>query len=32
MLGGISIAMPHDIAEITQILRLPRGRQEVRFN
>lgn len=29
MLGGISIAMAHDVAETTQIPRLPRGRQEV---
>lgn len=29
MLGGISIAMAHDVAETTLIPRLPRGRQEV---
>lgn len=29
MLGGISLAMAHDVAETTQIPRLPRGRQEV---
>lgn len=29
MLGGISIAMAHDVAETTLISRLPRGRQEV---
>jgi starvation-inducible DNA-binding protein len=28
-LGGISIAMPHDVAEITRIARPPRGREEV---
>jgi len=28
-LGGISIAMAHDVAETTKIVRLPRGRQEV---
>src|SRR5207244_8847708 len=28
-LGGISIAMAHDVAETTIIPRLPRGRQEV---
>jgi len=28
-LGGISIAMPHDIAEMTRIERPPRGREEV---
>jgi starvation-inducible DNA-binding protein len=28
-LGGISIAMAHDVAETTLIPRLPRGRQEV---
>ena len=28
-LGGISIAMAHDVAETTKIPRLPRGRQEV---
>ena len=28
-LGGISIAMAHDVAETTMIPRLPRGRQEV---
>jgi DNA-binding ferritin-like protein len=28
-LGGISIAMAHDVAETTNIPRLPRGRQEV---
>src|SRR5213594_3586598 len=29
MLGGVSIAMAHDVAETTLIPRLPRGRQEV---
>jgi len=29
ILGGISIAMPHDVAEITRIERVPRGREEV---
>src|SRR5207253_7296299 len=29
LLGGISLAMAHDIAEITQIERPPRGREEV---
>jgi len=29
MLGGISLAMAHDIAETTQIPRPPRGREEV---
>lgn len=29
MLGGVSIAMAHDVAETTQIPRLPRGRQQV---
>src|SRR5512132_1791599 len=29
ILGGISIAMPHDIAEMTRIERAPRGREEV---
>ena len=29
MLGGISSAMAHDVAETTLIPRLPRGRQEV---
>ena len=28
-LGGISIAMPHDVAEMTRISRPPRGREEV---
>jgi starvation-inducible DNA-binding protein len=28
-LGGISIAMAHDVAEMTGIPRIPRGRQEV---
>jgi starvation-inducible DNA-binding protein len=28
-LGGIALAMPHDIAEVTQIERPPRGREEV---
>src|ERR1700678_1310039 len=28
-LGGISIAMAHDVAETTMIPRLPRGRQEI---
>ncbi len=29
LLGGVSLAMAHDIAEITQIERPPRGREEV---
>jgi starvation-inducible DNA-binding protein len=29
LLGGLSIAMAHDVAEITQIERPPRGREEV---
>jgi starvation-inducible DNA-binding protein len=29
MLGGLSIAMAHDVAETTQIQRPPRGREEV---
>ena len=29
LLGGVSIAMAHDIAEITRIERRPRGREEV---
>jgi starvation-inducible DNA-binding protein len=29
LLGGISIAMAHDVAELTQIQRPPRGREEV---
>ena len=29
LLGGISIAMAHDVAETTQIERPPRGREEV---
>jgi starvation-inducible DNA-binding protein len=29
ILGGISIALPHDIAEMTRIERAPRGREEV---
>src|SRR2546426_921822 len=29
MLGGVSLAMAHDVAETTLIPRLPRGRQEV---
>jgi starvation-inducible DNA-binding protein len=29
LLGGISIAMAHDVAETTQITRPPRGREEV---
>jgi starvation-inducible DNA-binding protein len=29
LLGGISIAMAHDVAELTQIERPPRGREEV---
>lgn len=29
LLGGVSIAMAHDVAEITQIGRPPRGREEV---
>jgi starvation-inducible DNA-binding protein len=28
-LGGISVAVPHDVAEITRIERPPRGREEV---
>lgn len=28
-LGGISIAMPHDVAEMTKLSRPPRGREEV---
>jgi len=28
-LGGISIAMPHDVAELTRLSRPPRGREEV---
>ncbi|XXX74192.1 DNA starvation/stationary phase protection protein [Sorangium sp. So ce134] len=28
-LGGIAIAMPHDVAELTKIERPPRGREEV---
>jgi starvation-inducible DNA-binding protein len=28
-LGGIALAMPHDVAETTQIERPPRGREEV---
>ena len=28
-LGGISISMPHDVIELTQIERPPRGREEV---
>ncbi|MFT3765253.1 MAG: DNA starvation/stationary phase protection protein [Minicystis sp.] len=28
-LGGIAVAMPHDVAEMTQIERAPRGREEV---
>jgi starvation-inducible DNA-binding protein len=28
-LGGISVAMPHDIAEMTSLARPPRGREEV---
>src|SRR5262245_55984558 len=27
--GGVSIAMAHDVAEVTSISRLPRGRQDV---
>jgi starvation-inducible DNA-binding protein len=27
MLGGVSIAMPHDVAELTSITRPPRGRE-----
>ena len=30
LLGGVSIAMAHDVAEITRIERPPRGREEVR--
>jgi starvation-inducible DNA-binding protein len=29
LLGGISIAMPHDVAELTSLSRPPRGREEV---
>lgn len=29
MLGGLSIAMAHDVAEMTQVPRPPRGREEV---
>ena len=29
LLGGVSLAMAHDVAEITQIERPPRGREEV---
>jgi starvation-inducible DNA-binding protein len=29
MLGGVSLAMAHDVAETTQIQRPPRGREEV---
>src|SRR5215475_8099520 len=29
LLGGISIAMAHDVAELTQIERPPKGREEV---
>ena len=29
LLGGVSIAMAHDVAEMTLIPRLPRGREEV---
>ena len=29
LLGGVSIAMAHDVAEITRIERPPRGREEV---
>lgn len=28
-LGGVSIAMPHDVAEVTRLSRPPRGREEV---
>ena len=28
-LGGIAVAMPHDVAEMTRIARPPRGREEV---
>src|SRR5690242_5838057 len=28
-LGGIAIAMPHDVAEMTRVERPPRGREEV---
>jgi starvation-inducible DNA-binding protein len=28
-LGGISVAVPHDVAEMTHIVRPPRGREEV---
>ncbi|WP_437776343.1 Dps family protein [Sorangium sp. So ce1097] len=28
-LGGVSIAMPHDVAEMTKVERPPRGREEV---
>ena len=27
-LGGVAIAMPHDVAEVTKIPRVPRGREE----
>src|SRR5262244_1480253 len=29
LLGGVSIAMAHDVAEMTQIERPPRGREEI---
>src|SRR3954451_4572338 len=29
LLGGVSIAMAHDVAELSQIPRVPRGREEV---
>ena len=29
ILGGVSIAMAHDVAEVTQIERPPKGREEV---
>src|SRR3954454_18835206 len=29
MLGGVTLAMAHDIAELTRVPRVPRGREEV---
>src|SRR5918993_1608460 len=29
ILGGVSVAVPHDVAEMTRILRPPKGREEV---
>jgi starvation-inducible DNA-binding protein len=29
ILGGVAVAIPHDIAEMTQLLRPPKGREEV---